>query len=246
MLESTFIHLPNFGPGRERKLWREGIKSWDSFLSKYGTSWYHKGLCKRLSASKQALKMKDAGYFGRCLPKNETWRCIDRFSDVAFLDIETTGLSKNDDYLTVAAIFDGKRTKSYVQGENIDEFREHIERFPVVATFNGSLFDIPFLEKSIPDIRIPPIHIDLRFLLASLGVRGGLKKIEQAFGLERGDDLQGLTGYDAVLLWDKHLREADSDALEKLKRYNAADVSNLKTLLEWAYGKKKKDCGFDP
>jgi hypothetical protein len=245
MLEQTFIHLPNFGPARERKLWRQGVRSWDSFINRYEPSRYHRELCMRLFASKQALKEQDASFFGRCLPRNEAWRCVDHFPKIAFLDIETTGLSRDGDYMTVAAIFDGKQTKSYVHGENLDDLKTDLEQFPAVATFNGSLFDIPFIEKSMPGIRTPPIHIDLRFVLASLGERGGLKKIEKRFGLEREDDLKDLNGYDAVLLWKKYIEKKDPDALDVLIRYNSADVSNLKVLLDWAYKEKRKECGID-
>ena len=41
------------------------------------------------------------------------------------------------------------------------------------------MFDIPFIKKEFPDVKIPPIHIDLRFLLKSLGITGPLKEIEK-------------------------------------------------------------------
>jgi hypothetical protein len=75
--------------------------------------------------------------------------------------------------------------------------------------------------------------------------RGGLKKIEQQFGFEREDDLKGLNGYDAVLLWREYSKRKDEDALDKLVRYNAADIGNLKKLMEWAYKEKKGRTGFD-
>jgi uncharacterized protein YprB with RNaseH-like and TPR domain len=114
-----------------------------------------------------------------------------------------------------------------------------------MVTFNGAVFDIPFIRKDMPRLRLPKLHIDLRFVLASLDVRGGLKRIEEKFGYEREDDLKGMNGYDAVLLWKAYKSKNDVDALEKLIRYNAADISNLKKLIEWAYKEKRLMTEFD-
>lgn len=244
MLEHTFIHLPNFGPRRERRLWSSGIISWDDFMDHFGSSPFHKDYCSRIASSKYALNSNDAYHFSQTMPRDEMWRCFSHFQKVAYVDIETTGLSAEKNHLTVIGLFDGSKTHSYIYGKNLDKFQKHIKKFDTVVTFNGSLFDIPFIQKSM-DVDIPPIHIDLRFVLSSLGIRGGLKKIEKQFGLEREDDLAGLTGYDAVLLWKAYKQKKDKDALDKLVRYNAADVSNLEKLMGWAYKEKRDNTGFD-
>lgn len=245
MLEHSFIHLPNFGPRREKKLWSAGIRDWDDFIEHYAKSPFHKDWCRRIAGSKYALTEKHASYFAESMPKDEMWRCLPVFNRTAYLDIETTGLSAEQNELTVIGLYDGRETKSYVQGQNLGDFRNDIKKFQSVVTFNGSMFDIPFIRKSMKGIEIPPIHVDLRFLLASLGIRGGLKRIEKQFNLEREDDLDGLTGYDAVLLWKRYKKKNDKDALDKLVRYNAADVSNLKLLMEYGYKEKRKLTGFD-
>ncbi len=245
MLENTFIHLPTFGPNRERVLWSNGIFTWEDFLDHFGSSTRHEHYCSKVSSSVYALKVADGEYFSTTLPSSETWRCFPHFRKIAYLDIETTGLAPQSDYITVIGLFDGESTHSYIHGQNLDDFSKDIEEYDAVVTFNGSLFDIPFLKKAMPGIRIPKLHMDLRFLLASLNIRGGLKKIEQQFGMEREDDLKGLNGYSAVLLWQEYMRKNDKDALDKLVRYNSADIVNLKTLLEWAYKKKRTLTGFD-
>jgi uncharacterized protein YprB with RNaseH-like and TPR domain len=245
MLEHTFIHLPDFGPRRERRLWQSGITSWDDFLERFGSSPYHKPLCSKIASSRHALKSSDADYFAAALQKDEAWRAFPHFHNIAYLDIETTGLAPQTDYVTVIGLFDGRGVHSYVHGRNLHEFRKDIEAFDMVVTFNGSMFDIPFLRKSFTGIKIPALHVDLRFLLASLDVRGGLKRIEQRFGMEREDDLKWMTGYDAVKLWQRHLRWRDRSALDKLVRYNAADILNLQELMEWAYKEKRLRTGFD-
>ncbi|MBU0532083.1 ribonuclease H-like domain-containing protein [Candidatus Micrarchaeota archaeon] len=244
MLEHTFIHLPNFGPKREQKLWSCGIRTWDDFLSHFGNSPYHRDWCRRIASSKYALKSRDAVYFANHLPNDEMWRSFPHFNKIAYLDIETTGLSAEQNDITVIGLFDGSKTHSYIHGQNLNAFYKEIAKYEAVVTFNGSLFDIPFIKKSMKGIKVPALHIDLRFLLSSLGVTGGLKKIEKQFNLEREDDLNGLTGYDAVLLWKAYTKKKDKDALDKLVRYNAADVSNLKILIEWAYKEKRLRTGI--
>ena len=173
------------------------------------------------------------------------WRAFPHFKRIAYLDIETTGLGHQKDHITVVGIYDGKETHSFIHGQNLDDLAEHIAGYDMVVTFNGSMFDIPFLKKSYPDMKIPRLHADLRFILAGLNVRGGLKKIEEQFGFEREDDLKGLNGYDAVLMWREYSKKKDEDVLDKLVRYNAADIENLEKLMEYAYKEKKGRTGFD-
>jgi len=244
MLENTFIHLPNFGPRRERRLWGRGIMSWDDFLGRFGSSRFHKTYCSHLASSKYALSLSDAEYFAARLPSGEAWRALPHFRRVACLDIETTGLAPDTDYVTVIGLFDGEKTRSYVHGQNLGDFAKDMREYDLVVTFNGSVFDIPFLRKHVPAAKMPKLHVDLRFVLASLGVRGGLKRIEAQFGMEREDDLKGLTGYDAVKMWQAYLK-GDEAALDRLVRYNAADIANLKKLAEWAYKEKRARTGFD-
>lgn len=52
-----------------------------------------------------------------------------------------------------------------------------------MITFNGGPFDLPFIRRQFPGIKLPPAHIDLRFFLRQLGLRGGLKAIERRLGL---------------------------------------------------------------
>lgn len=242
MLENSFIFLPNYGPARERKLWRRGIESWDDFLEHYGSLPYHRESCSMVARSKHALDSNDPAHFADILPSSETWRAFPHYSRIAYLDIETTGCAARD-HLTVIGVYDGKRTRSYIHGQNLDDFKKDIEGFDMVVTFNGSMFDLPFIRREM-DVDLPELHVDLRFVLASLDVRGGLKRIEERFGFEREDDLKGVTGYDAVLMWREY-RRGNKAALDKLIRYNAADVDNLEKLLVWAYKEKRRRTGFD-
>ena len=106
------------------------------------------------------------------------------------------------------------------------------------VTFNGTTFDLPIVRRWFPNISLPPAHIDLRFLLKKLGYVGGLKKIEKSLGLMRDPEIDGMKGYDAVLLW-KAYQWGDQEALRRLIKYNTADIVNLRPLMELGYRELK-------
>src|SRR5208337_1403149 len=101
----------------------------------------------------------------------------------------------------------------------------------LLVSFNGSQFDVPFLRTHFPQARLDQSHIDLRFVLGSLGYKGGLKVVEGQLGLHRDPAIQGVDGFEAVRLWHRYLR-GDRKALESLILYNLTDVANLVELAE--------------
>ena len=244
MLQNTFVHLAGFNHAQETELWRGGVKDWDDFLETFGRNSIYKKNCVKVASAKHALHLCDGEYFAANLPDRESWRAYPDFKNIAYLDIETTGLSPDSDYVTVAGLYDGKNVKSYIHGKNMCELIPDISQYDVVVTFNGKRFDLPFLKKRY-SIRFPPIHIDLLPLMQSLGQFGGLKKIEERFGLKRDSDLCGLCGFDAVRLWRIYDNKGCKESLDRLVRYNAADIKNLQTLLKWAYNKKRLSTGID-
>ena len=84
-----------------------------------------------------------------------------------------------------------------------------------------------------PNLALPPIHIDLRWAMRKLGMKGGLKSIKRNSGFA-SLRCQDLTGYDATVLWAKDLR-GDNHALQSLIQYNTEDVVHLKAIMEVAY-----------
>jgi uncharacterized protein len=126
---------------------------------------------------------------------------------------------------------------------NLEEFPAFAVRFPLLVTFNGYQFDVPFLRARLPDARLDQLHIDLRFVLRSLGYRGGLKAIERQLGLVRDDEIRHVDGFEAVRLWHRW-RRGDRDALTRLVMYNLADVLNLVGLMELAFDMKFQSLGF--
>lgn len=244
MLENTFIHLPTIGYKTEQSIWEKGIRTWDQFLDNYQDRPHFERFVLELFQSKVALHESNSRYFATTLPRQELWRAWPHFeSRTVFLDIETTGLSPVSSEVTVVGLYDGKKVETFIQGKNLDELPGALLAYKSVITFNGALFDLPFLKTAFPSISFPHLHIDLRFVLGSLGYRGGLKYIEKTLGLERSSAVSMLTGLDAVRLWRKY-KKGDLAALETLVEYNSADISNLKILMDLAYEKKKSSLGF--
>jgi uncharacterized protein YprB with RNaseH-like and TPR domain len=244
MLVNTFLHIPSVGRTTEKRLWENQILCWDDFLSR-GDACRFSGLKFNLIRQYlhySKLNQDNIQFFKALLPHEELWRVFDEFQqDTVYLDIETTGLHGRQDDITVIGLYDGKHVQSFIHGINLEQFVPAIKRYKLIVTFNGSCFDLPFIEAYFKGFRFFQAHIDLRFFLKCLGYSGGLKKIEQQLGICRDEDLQGMNGYDAVKLWQKHLR-GDRTALQLLVRYNAEDVINLKTLMETGYRQMRNGC----
>lgn len=238
MLRATFCHLPGIGPVSEAALWRSGCRSWDDFLGGQGTGAVpaerRRAWEEELRRSHDALARRDAGFFAARLPPSELWRIAPEFRDeIAYLDIETTGLSPHEGIVTVVSVHGGGRTRSFVADEDLEELPAYLRPFPVLATFNGRLFDVPFLEARFPQWVPPPAHLDLRFILYRIGQAGGLKRIEERLGVGRSEGVKGVDGLEAVRLWHRH-RAGDERALPRLVAYNRADTVNLEPLLDLA------------
>jgi len=73
-----------------------------------------------------------------------------------------------------------------VQDQNLEDFIDEIYKYNVIVTYNGKCFDVPFIENYF-NIRLDHAQIDLRYVLYSLGLRGGLKGCERQLGMDRGD-----------------------------------------------------------
>jgi len=238
MLRRTFLHLSGVGPVTEAALWRSGVRDWAELLGRrqelgLGARTFDR-LENEVRSSERALEEGDASWFGRRLPEREHWRLYPEFAArTAFLDIETTGLSPYEGVVTVVGVHGAGGSRSFVRGEDLEELPAYLRPFSILVTFNGSRFDVPFLNVAFPALTVPSVHIDLRFVLYRLGIAGGLKRIEAALGIGDRAGVEGIGGLDAVRLWQEY-RRGNRDALERLVRYNRADTVNLEPLLQRA------------
>ena len=237
-LFNSFTFVKGIGVKAETKLRELGIRSWNDVVLKKCPDlfpkqmWY--ALWNGVNSAMEALKSLDISQLTTLIPKTQHWKLIPNFLDhIAYLDIETTGLSPHYSHITTIAVYDGKKVHDFVRGDNLHDFHDFISKFPAITTFYGKSFDIPFIKHEM-GINFNQIHFDVCFLLRRLQIKGGLKKIERRFGISRGA-LGDLDGYTAVLLWKKFKHTRKKEYLDTLLAYNNEDVINLEFLLYKAY-----------
>ena len=237
MLTHSFIHLPGIGQKTEQNLWKAGIQQWSQWPEKPQVKLPNSSLPDLATLVQTSIEELKNGpkFFSSRLPGNEQWRLFSHFRDrTAYLDIESTGLGQ-DAEITTIALYDGRQVHCYINGRNLNDFEHDIWKYDVLVTYNGKGFDIPMLERWFR-IRLTQSHIDLRYILAKLGFKGGLKGCEKQLGINRGT-LDGVDGYFAVLLWWDYINNNNEKALETLLAYNIEDTVNLERLLVEAYNR---------
>lgn len=256
-LRNTFLHVEGIGPKKERELWERGATDWAAARAA-DLSWLGRSAAERVrqacEISEERLERRDAAFFSHRLPTSRRLQVYEAFrADAAFLDIET------DPYeITLAGVQFRGRYRAFVRGEDLDELPAYLDSAKLVVTYNGSKFDLPILLRSVyrevllagaapaglpgrpprglfnlpRGVHIPGLgHLDLMLVLRSLGLRGGLKRAEPQFGISRPEEVAGLDGADAVLLWHRHLA-GDARAFDLLVEYNRQDVVNLERIAD--------------
>ncbi len=249
MIKSSFVFLPKIKAAKEKAIWKQGIKIWDDFLKadmiKGISKSSKKAYDKLIILAKKALIDEDSSYFAKKLPSTETWRIYEYFKeDAIFLDIETSNASKSKSYLTVVGLFNGIDTKIMVKDVNLDiaVLRKELKNYKIMLTFNGSSFDLPYLNKAYPGLLPNVPHIDIRTLAGKAGLRGGLKEIEKELGIKRDYiDVEKIFSGDPIKLWKMYKGSGDRHYLELLVRYNEEDVINLKKIAEYSISKLKNN-----
>ena len=150
MLKNTFLHIPGIGSITERRFWESGVYSWEDFTP---NSTIRLSKSKRdtiaayLEESYQNIESNNPNYFSDLLPANHQWRFFPEFRNSAvYLDIETTGLERWENEITTIALYDGNSINYYINGHNLDDFLDHIDKYNVIVSYNGKCFDIPFIK----------------------------------------------------------------------------------------------------
>ena len=105
-------------------------------------------------------------------------------------------------------------------GDNLTDSVDDIRRYNIIVTYNGSCFDIPFIGNSF-GIKLTQGQIDLRWILTSLGLKGGLEGCERSLGLDRRE----LDGVNGLLC-----RAALERLLEERQRKGSPNAAGLQRL----------------
>lgn len=235
MLKNTFQHIEGFGSIKEIDFWKSGVLSWDELIRRktFQLDIFEGSHAKTiLESSIIAFEKRDADFFAKTLSPTEFYRIALTFpEDVMFLDIETTGLSRYYDHITLIGWSFLGEFDVYYKGLDKEKLVAAFKRAKCIVTYNGSIFDLPFIKKEFPELNIPVCHIDLRFFAKRFGFSGGLKKVEKQIGFERSADAKKLTGEIAPVLWHRY-KEGDLMSLKNLIDYNRFDIDGMKLLLD--------------
>jgi uncharacterized protein YprB with RNaseH-like and TPR domain len=249
MLKNTYIHISNIGVTTEFRIWDCGIRNWEDFLRNHNMIKLPRAKRRLLlSGVEESIEQLSSGnhvYFAKRLPTSLQWRAYRHFKEkTAYVDIETTGLSLQNDRITMIGIYNGKETRTYIRGINLEEAPFELGKYKQLITFNGARFDLPFIEHEFCET-FNHLHVDLMYPLKKIGYSGGLKKIESMLGMTRSDETAGITGLDAVRLWNRYER-GNTEALDTLIRYNTEDVVNLEKIIQVTHPRmieqELKDC----
>jgi len=233
MLRHTFCHLPGVAAKTEQRLWSAGVAAWEDALADTVPRPARRLSADELRESVRRHAAADAAWFDDRLPAAQSWRLFHDFrGHCAYLDIETTGMGPAAEVTTVA-LSDGRSVRTYVRGRNLHDFSQDVAAYRLLVTYNGKSFDVPMLRRCLR-CRLDQAHIDLRHLLAGLGLTGGLKACERKVGLTR-PGLEDVDGAVAVLLWRDYEWGHDERALDTLLAYNVQDAVNLETLMVHAH-----------
>jgi len=240
MLRVSLQVLQGVSVKKEASLWKAGIHSWDDY-ERYlfpqrslidNDAEQQSTASMEIRRSREALAARNVAFFAERLERSEHYRIVLEFpEDALFLDIETTGLSRYYDQITLIGWCIGNKRGVHVQGQPDDAFREALKSARSIITFNGTLFDLPFIRHAKADVEFPAVHVDLRFLARRAGLTGGQKSIETQIGLNRHAGVSGVSGQFAPVLWHRYV-SGDLDALKSLIEYNMADLDGMFAIFE--------------
>jgi uncharacterized protein YprB with RNaseH-like and TPR domain len=184
----------------------------------------------RADAVGQALESADVAGLMDVLPKRAHHRIAGAFPHrTVYLDIETTGMSRDRDIITMVGWSVGGEYGCLIHGGSTNELFDVLGSAKVLVTFNGSCFDLPYLRAHMPNLPEPAMHLDLRYFARKCALAGGQKAIEVALGLARPEEVRGLTGMEAPRLWFQY-RGGNKGALRRLIEYNKADVEGMEVI----------------
>ncbi len=226
MITGALLHCPGIGPKRLTELELLGVRTWLDVLADENRIpvGYRGPLVDECRRCQTALATDNIMYFAECFAPRDKWRILSHYLDqTSFFDIETTGL-EHDAAITVIVCWHRGRLHTFVEHDNLDAFLELLDDVTLLASFNGSSFDVPRVLDTFHIPNLPCPHIDLRWICHHRAMSGSLKRISQQLGIARPSDLSAADGALAVRLWNSWRYSQNHDARTHLVRYCAADV----------------------
>lgn len=168
-------------------------------------------------------------------------------TDDIYLDIETTGLKRNSDYAWVigtAFVKEDKIESKQIfikskddEKESLLYLNELLKNKQRIVTFNGNIFDIPFLNERAAaygvTLNFPQEQYDLyelirkhnKFLMIK---RINLKTAEKFMRIERNDPL---AGKETLTLYKTYVETGYEYLKKSLVNHNYYDIKNLPPLM---------------
>ena len=184
----------------------------------------------------------------------EVWELLGNPSRTVFMDIETTGFSRTYDtvYLIGLAFYRGGefRVRPYLAAAEADEAKvlksavEDMMDFDTVVTYNGDMFDLPFIRERAKRMRVWTdemqrwdMHVDSIDLLRRYRRYQSffgwpnlkLKTVEACLGISRQDPFDG---GQLIEVFYEYTRTDDERLESVLLLHNYEDIVNLLELLK--------------
>lgn len=226
MITEALRHCPGIGPVRLARLHAAGLRCWEDVLA--NVECIPEPLREQLFAECQrclvAQEAGDVRYFVEHFAPQDKWRILSHFFEqTTYFDIETQGL-EFDAPITVIACWHRGTLQTFAEHENLDAFLELLDDVTLLASFNGSSFDVPRILDTFHIPELPCPHVDLRWMSHHQGWKGGLKDITEKLGITRPPDLCQADGELAIWLWNRWIEKSDTAARNQLLRYCGSDV----------------------
>ena len=182
------------------------------------------------------------------VPDEASLALIGPASDLLFIDIETTGLSRENNhvYLIGCAYYqpEGWHMIQWFDNTGIDEkqilssFRIFAAEYRCLVHYNGSRFDIPFLQRRLTLNGLEPLPDQMR----SMDLYGVVRPYKRLLGLPdyRQQTLEAYlstgrteeqSGKDLIRTYKQYIANPCQELLDPILLHNQADLEGLAGIL---------------
>ncbi len=186
---------------------------------------------------------------------SKSWSLYMQDFILGFFDIETTGLSPNQDHFILGGLLCQKTSPdgeapllAQAFASNTKEERDCLEEYisllaqqEIWVSYNGDSFDIPFIFKRMRRLGISdtlPFHysFDLYRVLRQSSVASLLPNLKQktveAFLNLQDSRTDQISGKESVLLYEQYLKHPSQELEQLIRLHNQDDVFQLAALLK--------------